>query len=72
MIAMIGGGEWWILILIALILFGGKRLPELARALGKSVQEFKKGMAGIEDEINRPVENPADADANKIEPPKAS
>lgn len=69
---MIGGGEWWILILIALILFGGKRLPELARALGKSVQEFKKGMAGIEDEINRPIENPADAGAKKIEPPKAS
>ncbi len=66
MIGMIGGGEWWILALIALILFGGKRLPDLARALGKSVQEFKKGMAGIEEEINKP------ADAKKVEPPKSA
>ncbi len=69
MVGMIGGGEWWILALIALILFGGKRLPDLARALGKSVQEFKKGMAGIEEEINKPP--PAD-DAKKIEPPKSA
>ena len=37
---------------IALLLFG-KRLPEVARSLGKGIVEFKKGMHGIEDEVNR-------------------
>lgn len=38
--------------LIALLLFG-KRLPEVMRSLGKGIQEFKKGMTGLEDEFNR-------------------
>jgi sec-independent protein translocase protein TatA len=37
---------------IALLLFG-KRLPELMRSLGKGITEFKKGMNGIEEELNR-------------------
>ncbi len=37
---------------IALLLFG-KRLPELMRSLGKGITEFKKGMNGIEEEMNR-------------------
>jgi len=37
--------------IIALILFGGKRLPEVGRALGKGIVEFKKGLKGIQDEI---------------------
>jgi sec-independent protein translocase protein TatA len=38
--------------LIALLLFG-KRLPEVMRSLGKGITEFKKGMAGLEDEFTR-------------------
>jgi sec-independent protein translocase protein TatA len=38
--------------IIALLLFG-KKLPEVARSLGKGVTEFKKGIAGIEDDVNR-------------------
>ena len=45
-------GPWEVLIVlgIALLLFGGKRIPELMRSLGQSVVEFKKGVKGIEDE----------------------
>ena len=43
-----------VILIIALLIFG-KRLPEVARSLGKGVVEFKKGMTGIEDEIQRPV-----------------
>ena len=39
------------ILLIILLLFGAKRVPELARSVGKSVKEFKKGMNSIEDEI---------------------
>ena len=45
----IGMGELVVILLIALLLFGANRLPEIARSLGKAVQEFKKGMKGIDD-----------------------
>ena len=46
MVFNIGFWEVLILLIIVLILFGPKRLPELARALGESVNEFKRAMAG--------------------------
>ncbi len=49
---MPGGYEMIIVGIIALLLFG-KRLPEVARSLGKGIVEFKKGVSGIEDEVNQ-------------------
>ena len=45
---MPGGGEWMVIAFIALLIFG-RRLPEVARSLGKSVNEFKKGMREFQD-----------------------
>jgi len=45
---MPGGGEWMIIAFIALLIFG-RRLPEVARSLGKSINEFKKGMREFQD-----------------------
>jgi sec-independent protein translocase protein TatA len=45
-----GPGEWILIAGIALLLFG-KRLPEVGRSLGKGIVEFKKGLKGIEDEV---------------------
>lgn len=47
-----GGPEILIIALIILLLFGGKKIPELMRGLGKGVSQFKKGMNDIEQEIN--------------------
>ena len=47
-------GPWEIIIIVvvALLLFG-RRLPEVGRSLGKGIVEFKKGLRGIEDEVDK-------------------
>ena len=42
---MFNGPEIWIIILLVVVLFGGKRLPNIARNLGKAQSELKKGLA---------------------------
>ena len=48
---MFGAWEILLILLIVLLLFGGKRLPEVAKSLGKGIREFKKASREIEDEI---------------------
>jgi TatA/E family protein of Tat protein translocase len=51
-----GGGEWIIVLLVLLLLFGASRLPKLARSMGQAGKEFKQGLKeGYKDE---PVEGP--------------
>jgi len=47
-----GGSEWIVIALFGLLLFG-KRLPEVGKSLGRSIVEFKKGLHGVEEEINK-------------------
>ena len=51
-----GPGEWIIIALVVVVLFGGKKIPELARGLGRSIQEFKKAKNEIKDEIDKGAE----------------
>ncbi len=48
----LGSQEIIIIALVILLLFGGKKIPELMRGLGKGVSQFKKGMNDIEEQIN--------------------
>ena len=50
-IQMPGLGEWLVIAAIGLLLFG-KRLPEVGRSLGKGIVEFKKGLKGVEEDID--------------------
>lgn len=74
--------ELMIVGIVALLLFG-KRLPEVARSLGKGITEFKKGVQGIEEDSDRAAssttrpasrpmaeDRPAETTAPKFEPPK--
>ena len=48
-----GPGEWIVIALVVVVLFGGKKIPELARGLGRSIQEFKNAKNEIKDEIDK-------------------
>ena len=50
----IGTQEIIIIAIIILLLFGGKKIPELMKGLGKGVKSFKDGMNEVSDEINKP------------------
>uniref|UniRef100_A0AB33JCC6 Sec-independent protein translocase protein TatA n=3 Tax=unclassified Prevotella TaxID=2638335 RepID=A0AB33JCC6_9BACT len=49
---MLGTPEIILIVLIVLLLFGGKKIPELMRGLGKGVKSFKEGVNGIENDLN--------------------
>ena len=53
----IGTGEIIIIALIVLLLFGGAKIPELMKGLGKGVKSFKEGMNEVKDEIEKPAES---------------
>ncbi|MEI8280096.1 MAG: twin-arginine translocase TatA/TatE family subunit [Bacteroidota bacterium] len=45
------GGEWLWIVLAVIILFGGKKIPELAKGIGKGIREFNDAKEGIKSEI---------------------
>ena len=47
----LGGGEIFVILLIVVVLFGSKKIPELARGLGKGIREFKNATSDIQREI---------------------
>jgi sec-independent protein translocase protein TatA len=65
---MLGGHlpELLIVLVVALLIFGPKKLPEMGSAIGKSIKEFRKGM----NEISNPKNSEASAPKDAIEEPK--
>lgn len=63
--AMLNGWEILVILLLALIFFGAKKLPELARGLGQGIREFKKSTREVQDEL----ENAVNLDAPPPPPP---
>lgn len=65
MICMIGGTEIILISAAVLLIFGGKKIPELMKGMGKGVKSFKEGMAEpTEEEMNRRVEEEIQRRAN--------
>lgn len=59
----LGAQELLLIFLVLILLFGAKKIPEIARGLGKSVAEFKKGARDLDEEIRR-------EDTEKRQPPE--
>ena len=52
MAGVIGGTEWLVILGIALLIFGGKKIPELMHGVGKGIRTFKEGMSGTDEQKN--------------------
>ncbi|HOK03758.1 MAG TPA: twin-arginine translocase TatA/TatE family subunit [Victivallales bacterium] len=52
----LGTGEIIIIFIVILLLFGGRKIPEVARGLGKGIREFKKAKEGFEESLNEAIE----------------
>ena len=60
---MLGTWEIIVIVLVVLLLFGGKKIPELMRGVGKGVKSFKDGMNGVDEVKNEEVKNENSTDA---------
>ncbi len=63
----LGGQEIFLIFVIVLLLFGGNKIPELMRGLGRGIKEFNSARANVEDEIRKGMN---DTDAKKTESSK--
>ncbi len=66
LLSLPGGSEWIIIALVVLLLFGGKKIPELMKGLGKGVRSFKEGL----NDASREIKDAADSAKETEEPSK--
>jgi sec-independent protein translocase protein TatA len=68
-----GGSEIMLILAVVLLLFGGKKLPELARGLGKGIRDFKDASEGVKREIHRNINSlDIDEELNRESRPTAT
>ena len=70
MFGTLGGPELFLIFVVALIVFGPRKLPEIGKSLGKMMAEFRKASNDFRNTIESEVEAEKIRDAMKIEPPK--
>ena len=57
LLSMPSGGEWITILIVVIVLFGGKKIPELARGIGKGIREFNDAKEGVKNEIESGMKN---------------
>ncbi|MCK9625374.1 MAG: twin-arginine translocase TatA/TatE family subunit [Bacteroidales bacterium] len=62
----LGWGEILIIAFVILLIFGGKKIPELMKGLGKGVKSFKEGIKGVEDDLKEGLD---DVDEDPVKKP---
>lgn len=68
---MFGMGPWEIvmILIVVLLVFGAKRIPEIAQSLGKGITEFKRGVKDVQSEIENNVNAPPPPDQQATQTP---
>lgn len=65
LLSMPGGSEWLLIFLAILLLFGGKKIPELMKGIGKGIREFNNARANVQSEIEEGMKEPEKKDTVK-------
>jgi sec-independent protein translocase protein TatA len=55
MFGNIGGSELFLILLVILVFFGAKKLPELAKGLGQGIREFRKAAKDVQEEVDKEI-----------------
>ena len=63
----IGAGEFIVILIVGLIVFGPSKLPEIGRAIGKGLREFRKAQAALSQTLNEPLDEPQKESAPVVE-----
>ena len=69
-----GFGEILLIVVVILIFFGPKKIPDIAQSIGKGIKEFKRAMRDVQDEVSSAIKEepkPAPKEPKKIEEPSA-
>lgn len=61
----IGGTEWMVILAVAVLLFGGKKIPELMRGIGQGIREFNKAKNNVEGELREGLRDIKKDDASQ-------
>ena len=67
LLSMPGGSEWILIVLVILLMFGGKKIPELMKGVGRGIREFNDAKSNVKTEIE---EGMKDKDTNKQQIPQ--
>jgi sec-independent protein translocase protein TatA len=65
MFGNIGGSELFLILLVILVFFGAKKLPELAKGLGQGIREFRKAAKDVQEEVDKEVKKLDEKNDNK-------
>ena len=65
----IGAGEFIVILIVGLIVFGPSKLPEIGRAIGKGLREFRKAQAALSATLNEPLDEPPKKPEPVVEKP---
>ena len=65
MFGNIGGSELFLILLVILVFFGAKKLPELAKGLGQGIREFRKAAKDVKEEVDKEVKKLDEKSDNK-------
>lgn len=58
LLSMPGGSEWILIVLVVLLMFGGKKIPEMMKGIGKGMREFKDAKDNVTSEIEKGMQSP--------------